>query len=116
MFAELSGAGLQSAFLQLILRPVNENAFFKPYKLSSEQVAKIIKEVLTGNIDRRNWDNFICIPINGNADMGKIRVKCKALSDQETIERCSKIRYSKLAQLELHNILKELQISVTSIE
>ena len=51
MFAELSGTGLQSAFLQLILRPVKENAFFKPYKLLSAQVAKIIKEVVTGNMD-----------------------------------------------------------------
>jgi len=85
---------------------------FKPYKLSLQQVANIIEEVLTGSMDCRNWDNFICIPINGNADMEKIRAKCEALSYLETIEPSGKIQHAEPARLELLKILVELQSAI----
>ena len=84
-------------------------SLFKPYSLSSEQVTQMIEQVLAGTMGCRDWDNFISIPIKGNLEMEKIRAKCEALSDQEHIESSGNISHSKLAQLELLEILKELQ-------
>ena len=84
-------------------------SLLKPYSLSTQEVSNILEQVLAGNMDCRDWDNFISIPIRGNPDMEAVRAKCEALSSFEHIEPSGIISHSKTARTVLSQMLKELQ-------
>ena len=70
---------------------------FKPFTRSCNEVIEILEQVLGGVMDCRDWDNFISIPIKGNLNMESIRLKCEALSHEETIDPSGIIIHSKAA-------------------
>ena len=84
-------------------------SLLESYNLSPEQVSITLERVLGGNMDCREWDNFISIPIKGNPDMEAVRAKCQALSAEEHIDPSGIISHSVNARLELVQILQGLK-------
>jgi hypothetical protein len=82
---------------------------FKPFSREKAEVADILKSVLAGTMDCRDWDDFISIPIKGVPELDRVRAACEALADQEKIEESGMMSHSDPAREKIRTLLSGLK-------
>ena len=82
---------------------------FKPFVRSREEVADWLHRALGGELDCRDWDAFVRVPIRGAPEMDSVRRECEALAPFETTGSDGKLSHTPEARAKLEQLLRRVE-------
>jgi hypothetical protein len=85
---------------------------FKPFVRSRAEVAEWMQRALSGNLDCRDWDTFVRVPIKGDPQMDAIRAQCEALLPLETTGADGMLSHTPEARAKLQQLVERLRNDV----
>jgi hypothetical protein len=93
------------------MSPVNWSTWnpFKPFGREEVEVVRFLREALDGTIDPRAWGDFLDIPMKGTPELEAVRLACKALEGEESMDENGVIIYTQMGRDKLQSLLRSIE-------